>query len=319
MTDVSGPEPEPMKKHELFFMLAALVQLGGCASFNSGDIKVDRGAAGEMLTDRGLVPFADIEVSWQNFPYRAPTDSIGEGSISKPKTVKPVPAPPEDAAELAGRAKAVFGEAGLYDKKKGRGSLRLQLTSFGRWTYGDLFRSYLVDTGFIFLIPSSLRVNYFLTADFATSSGTVRVETEGRNKTTFHILLAPLYPLFAPGRRETGLIKQMLWRSATDVYARLKTAGGAPAELPAKPARREKAAALPGPPLPPDRTWLPGQTETGENGPEPAMAGPEPPDKTWVVPANQSAAPAQPEIKPAASDRNWKAEQSPAGSENPDD
>jgi hypothetical protein len=268
-----------------------------------------------MLTDDRIVPFADIKVSWLTFPYRAPSEAIGEGSISKPKVAKPVPARPEDTAGLTARARTVFREAGLYDREKGRGTLRLQLTTFGNWTYGDLFRSFLVDTGFIFLIPASLRVNYFLTADFATSAGVVRVETEGRNKTTFHLLMAPLYPLLAPGRRESGLIKQMLWRSATDVYTRLKAAGGAPGDLPAEPARPEKAAVLSGPPLPPDRTWLPGQT--ADVAAEEGKIGPEPPDKTWIVPAKQSDLPAPPQITPAEADREWKAKTSPE--ETPDD
>ncbi|OGR45005.1 MAG: hypothetical protein A2X35_06310 [Elusimicrobia bacterium GWA2_61_42] len=307
-----------MKKYELLFTLAALVSLTGCASFNSGDIKVDRETAMAMLSDRAVVPFSDIQVSWQGFPYRDPSEYIGEGSASKPKpAAKPVPAEPGETAELARDAKAIFKEAGLYDREKGRGALRLQLTSFGRWTYGDLFRSFLVDTGFIFIIPSSLRVNYFLTADFATAAGPVRVETEGRNKTTFHLLMAPLYPLFTPGRRENGLLKQMLWRSATDVYSRLKASGGAPAELPAKPAPVEKTPVLSGPPVPPDRTWLPDQTETGESAADAAKIVPQPPDKTWVVPAKQSDAPAPAQIKPAPADRAW--ETKPAPEETPDD
>lgn len=304
-----------MKKHELFLVLASFLSLGGCASFNSGDIKVDRDTARAMLTDAAIVPFADIQVTWKTFPYRDPAASIGEGSVSKPKTLKPVPAQPEDAADLASRAKAVFKEAGLYDREKGRGTLRLQLTTFGNWTYGGLFRSFLVDTGFIFLIPASLRVNYFLTADFATASGIARIETEGRNKTTFHLLMAPLYPLFPPGRRENSLIKQMLWRSATDVYSRLKAGGGAPAELPAEPAAREKTPALSGPPMPPDRTWLPGQPADGEA--EEGKIGPEPPDKTWVVPTKDATGPVPAQITPAPTDREWKTKTAPE--ETPDD
>ncbi|OGR69166.1 MAG: hypothetical protein A2081_05280 [Elusimicrobia bacterium GWC2_61_19] len=304
-----------MKKHELLLLLAALSLLGGCASFNSGDIRVDREAAEAMFSDKQVIPFSDIQVSWQSFPYRAPTDSIGEGSISKPKVAKPAPMPPEDTAELAARARTIFKEAGLYNREKGHGTLRLQLTTFGKWTYGDLFHSFLVDTGFIFLIPASLRVNYFLTADFAAAAGPVRVETEGRNKTTFHLLLAPLYPFFAPGARETGLLKQMLWRSATDVYARLKAAGGAPAELPPGPEPKEKAAVLSGPPMPPDRTWLPGQPADGQA--EEGKITPEPPDKTWAVPTKESAAPAPAQITPEPTDREWKAKTAPE--ETPDD
>jgi len=162
----------------LFLLPAALTALTGCASFNSGDLRVDRVTAREMMRDRSLTPFSEIQVYWRIFPYRAPTESIGEGSISNPKQLLPVAPAPEESAAFARKAREVFGDAGLYDRKTGRGTLRLELTTLGRWTYGDLWRSYLVETGFIFIIPSSLRVNYFLTADFATSSGTVRVAEE---------------------------------------------------------------------------------------------------------------------------------------------
>ncbi|MBI4352018.1 MAG: hypothetical protein HY550_11310, partial [Elusimicrobia bacterium] len=201
-------------KTRLFLLLALLPAFQGCASFNSGDIRVERNTARAMLEDKEIVPFSEIEVYWEYFPYRAPTDSIGEGS-TRPKKIKPLPVEPGDAAAFARRAREVFGKAGLYDKARGRGTLRLELTSFGRWTYGDLFHSFLVDTGFIFIIPASLRVNYYLTADFAvseavasavskasgpqTAASTVRVESEARTKTTCHLLLAPLYPFFSPG------------------------------------------------------------------------------------------------------------------------
>jgi hypothetical protein len=275
-----------MKTIKLFLLLAALAPFWGCASFNSGDIRVERATARAMLEDKEIVPFSEIQVYWMNFPYRAPTDSIGEGS-TRPKKIKPLPVEPADAAALGRKAREVFSEAGLYDKARGRGTLRLELTSFGRWTYGDLFRSYLVDTSFIFLIPSSLRVNYYLTADFAVSTGTLRVETEARHKTTFHLLMAPLYPFFSPGARENGLLRQMLWRSATDVYAKLKAAGAPPRDLPPKAAQPEsETPAMSGPPVQPDRTWLPeGQPLEGtpaSSGPAPV---PEKPDQTWVVPA----------------------------------
>jgi hypothetical protein len=285
-----------MKKLFLLLVSAALPALCGCASFNSGDLKVERGTARAMLTDTSITPFSGLEVYWQNFPYRSPTDSIGEGSISNPKVRKPEPVLPEEILGLSSRAKKIFGKAGLYNRRKGRGTLRLTLTSLGRWTYGDLFRSYLVETGFIFILPSTLQVNYLLTADFAVSSGTVRIETEGRNRTTFHLLMAPLFPFSPPGRRETGLINQMLWRSAADVYTKLKTAGG-PAEALPPPEEEVLKHTIPGPPLAPDRTWLPGKED---GSPE---VRPEAPDKTWVVPAAGSKAPQQQEVNPYPPDR----------------
>lgn len=354
MTDIRLLYPMmQIKKYRLLPVLAFTALLCGCASFNSGDIRVERSAARAMLDDRTIVPFSDIKVSWRNFPYRSPTESIGEGSISNPLKVKPVPVPGEDSSALADRAREIFRAAGLYDREKGRGTLRLELTSFGRWTYGDLFHSYLAETGFIFIIPSSLRVNYGLTADFAVSTGTARVETIGQRKTVFHLLLAPLYPFFAPGQRENSLLKQMLWRTATDVYTRLKAAGGAAGELPPVRETNPDPDAIPAPPMTPDRSWLPGASEqTAPDGTEPIK--PEKPDKTWIVPGKQPAAPAReikpapagaqetpaiipdtpdktwtvpvttaapgtaPQITPAQSDRTWKTQEAAPG-ETPDD
>jgi len=290
MTNISnGPS---MKNIKLTLLLAALPAFWGCASFNSGDTRVDRSMAMAMLEDKAVVPFAEVEISWRNFPYRAPTDSIGEGSASRPaKKIKPVPVGYGDEADFVAEAREIFNRAGLYDKARGQGTLRLELTTFGRWTYGDLFRSFLVDTGFIFIIPASLRVNYFMTADFAAGGKTVRVETEATNKTTFHLLLAPLYPFLSPGAKENSLLRQMLWRSATDTYSRLKAAGVPAAPLPPK-TQEQRDADLPlsGPPVQPDRTWLPGESNSSE-----VPAAPEEPAKTWTVdtpPAEQAAQPA---------------------------
>jgi|GEM_PF-881642 len=295
MTDVSiGFPARNMKITRTLLLLAALPAFWGCASFNSGDILVEKDTARAMLEDKAIVPFSELQVSWRNFPYKAATDSIGEGS-TRPKVVKPVPVLPEDAAALNRKAREIFAKAGLYDKEKGRGTLRLELTTFGRWTYGELLHSFLVDTGFIFIIPASIKVNYFLTADFAVRRGVVRVETEGRNKTTFHLLLAPLYPFFPPGARENGLLKQMLWRSATDVYAKLKAAGYSPGELPktAKPEAEPQPISIP--PVEPDRTWLPGQSVEGApaSGEQPIV--PQKPDQNWIVPQAQPEPAVQPE------------------------
>ena len=315
------------KTKKLLLLLAALPAFWGCASFNSGDIRVERETAQAMLEDKGIIPFSEIQVSWQNFPYRAPTASIGEGS-TRPKKIRPRPVEPADAANLNRKAREVFSEAGLYNKARGRGTLRLELTTFGRWTYSDLFNSYLVDTVFIFILPSSLRVNYYLTADFAVSTGTVRVETEAVHKTTFHLLMAPLYPFLSPGARENGLLRQMLWRSATDVYSRLRAAGYAPYELPQKVEQPEKETQpLSGPPIPPDRTWLPGQEVEGESAPDKPVIAPEKPDQSWVVPSapppapverTEIAAPAPQAPAPAAA-QPAPAKAPPAPDETPDD
>lgn len=253
-----------MKNLKILFLSAALPALWGCASFNHGDILVERSAARAMLEDSSIRPFAEVSVSWKNFPYRSASDAIGEGSVSTPKKPKPVPVPPEVSADFTRLARDVFSRAGLYDREKGNGTLTLEMTTFGRWTYRELLRSYLVDTSFIFILPSSLRVNYYLTADFQGSTGTVALATEATNKTTFHLLLAPLYPFTAPGGRENKLLRQMLWRTATDVYAKIKSSGRAdPAAQPVQPQPAVPPAASPAdeenaglvPPVEPSRDW----------------------------------------------------------------
>lgn len=286
-------------------LIAPLLALAGCASFNSGDMLVERETARAMLEDRAVTPFASIEVSWQNYPYRSPSDSIGEGSLTNPRRIKPVEVPPEESEALARRAREVFAKAGLYDRARGRGALRLQLTSFGRWKYSELMRSFLVDTGFIFILPATLQVNYLLTAEFSSAAGPVRVETEARNKTTFHLLLAPLYPFLSPSSREKGLLKQMLWRSATDTYVKLRAAGPA-GDLPPKAGEKDEKLPMSGPPLQPDRTWLPGEVPSPE-GQAPAVPLPgQPlpaPAQAPAQPAPASAPAPRPQAAPAEPDR----------------
>lgn len=276
-----------MKRYTALLLPLLLAALWGCASFNSGDLAVDRREAVEMAADRKITPFAKLEVSWRNFPYRSLEDYIGEGSISNPKRIVPVPVPPEDGDAFSGKAREIFKKAGLYDRERGRGTLRLEMTSFGRWTYSELFRSFLVDTGFIFILPASLRINYYLTAEFEVPSGPVRVAEEAHNKTTFHLLLAPLYPFFSPGARESSLLKKMLRRSAVDVYEKLKAAGAPAENLPPEPREREnQPPAVPSPPMQPDRTWIPGST-SGETPPaDSGQITPDQPDRNWTVPAN---------------------------------
>jgi hypothetical protein len=181
-----------------------------------------------MLADRDLKPFAEIQAVWKNFPYKSPTDSIGTGMVNPPKP-QPLPVPAEDIAWLREHAEDIFREAGLYDPVAGRGTLKITLTSYGRWTYGEIFRSFLVDTGYIFLIPATLRVNHQLVLECYrpgnAPSPAGHVEEIGHNKTTFHALILPLYPLFSPGAREHSLLKKMLWKSAIDLYTRTKLPG----------------------------------------------------------------------------------------------
>ena len=279
-----------MKTLKTFLIIAAAALTCGCAAFTSGDIRVDKDTAKEMLENNTLTPFSDIQFSWKLYPYHSPSEAIGRGYISpdtgqfKTPEIKPVPADPDDRTKLLHKARRIFSEAGLYDKEKGRGTLHLQLETMNKWTYGELLRSHLTETAFIFILPSSLRTTYLLTADFKTSTGTAKVEVIGTNKTVFHLLMAPLYPLFMPSSGETGLLKQMLWRSATDIYDTLKRAEKAAKENPAAVPVPAPAAAQP----------APGTAKPLEPGQQPEQAPSAPAAQPAAVRAQGAAAPASP-------------------------
>jgi len=291
---------------------AAFFLTAGCASFNSGDMAVSRSHLRSMTDARDIRPAAEIRLSWKNFPYKSGIETIGEGTAI-PVKPRPVPVPVGDTAWLKERVEDIFGETGLYDAQKGSGTLSVTLTSYGRWTYGELFRSFLVDTGYIFIIPATLRVNHQLVVEYNGADGRAGVEEVGQNKTTFHALLFPLYPLFTPGRMEHSLLKNMLWKSTVDVYLKVKRGAGSPAAResapPAGPGEETPASpSISGPPVSPAKTWLPGKPVEGTPGKPEGAAGiqPDKPDTLWVVPTTQAET-VQPgtEIKPEPADRDW--------------
>jgi hypothetical protein len=202
----------------------ALLFTTGCASFTSGDTRIPKKDLKRMLSDKEIKPAAELRVTWENFPYKNAIDTIGEGR-AQPEAPAPVPVPIKDMAWLQEHAREIFGEAGLYDAQNGTGTITLALTSYGRWTYRELFSSFLVDTGWIFIFPATLRVNHHLAAEFTGPDMRAAAEELVQSRTTFHALLFPLYPFFPPGAKEHSLLKKMLWKSAADVYARIKRGG----------------------------------------------------------------------------------------------
>ncbi len=232
---------EPGIKFGIFIIPMAVLLAAGCASFNSGDVLVSRSDLRRMINDREIKPAAEIRLVWKNFPYKNSIDTIGEGAVM-PVKPRPVSVPIGDTAWLKKRVTDIFTEAGLYDAEKGSGTLTITLTSYGRWTYGEIFRSFLVDTGYIFLIPASLRVNHQLVVEYNGSDGRASVEEVGQTKTTFHALLFPLYPLFSPGFKEHALLKNMLWKSTVDVYSKVKRGAASPIAQETKPTPADNSA-----------------------------------------------------------------------------
>jgi hypothetical protein len=208
-------------KYKLTLIAAALLLTAGCVSFNSSDTRIPREDLRRMISDREIKPAAEIRITWENFPYKNAIDTIGEGRV-QPAPPQAVPVSPGDMDWLRSHAAEIFGKAGLYDARSGTGTITLSLTSYGRWTYGELLRSFLVDTGWIFILPATLRVNHSLAAKYDGPSGLAAAEESGQSRTTFHALLFPLYPLLPPGAREHSLLKKMLWKSAADIYLKAK-------------------------------------------------------------------------------------------------
>ncbi|MBU2574406.1 MAG: hypothetical protein KKH28_10060 [Elusimicrobia bacterium] len=228
-------------------VLAAVLFASGCAAFRSGDARVSRNDFRTMLSDKTVAPFADIRVTWKNFPYKSPIDTIGEGSVLNPPKQRAVPVPAGDLDRFRTHAKSVLADAGLYNAEKGSGTLELEMTSINRWTYKELLRGFMVDTPFIFIVPASFKTGYRLAAAFETPSGAAKVEETGQRKTVFHLLLVPLYPFFSPGAKESGLINNMLWKTATDIYGKLKLQAPASGAVP-EAVQESAPAAQPAPP-----------------------------------------------------------------------
>jgi len=209
-------------KHLLSAAAAAI--LGACASFTSGEIKIDREIAMEMLKSQENSPYSDIKVSWENFPYRNGADKIGSGEIDyetgnfKITEEQPEPVAPADLEKLSWLAKKIFKKAKLYDRKNGKGTLELRMETLNRWTYGELINTYMVETPFIMIVPRSLPTVFSLSSDVETSTGTANITLSAINKTYFFPLLAPLYPFFSPSSGEKKILNQILWRMATEVF-----------------------------------------------------------------------------------------------------
>lgn len=209
----------PRFRARLALLLAAF-SLASCASFKNVDIP-PRNIVQEMARDKELKSFSKVLVRWRNYPFKTYAQSIGYTDAEKEK-IKPVNVEYKDYSRFKGRVLKIFKESGLYDAENGTGTLRVDLLTFGRWTYSELFSSYLTDTSWIYILPSSIKVNYYMVTEIEQGELSAKVEETASVKTTFHLLLFPIYPLASFSGGEKSLIKQMLWKTAADVYLKQK-------------------------------------------------------------------------------------------------
>lgn len=203
-----------------FLIVLIVLHLSSCASFKKTDF-FPRDIIQEMSKDKEIKPFSKILVRWRNYPFKTFQQTIGYTDSEKEK-MKPENVPYEDYIKFKMKIFKIFKEAGIYDVEKGTGTLKVDLTTFGRWTYSELFSSYFTDTSFIFILPSSIKVNYYLVTEIEQGELKDKVEEIASIKTTFHLLLFPLYPFASFTGAENGVLKQMIWKTASDIYLKQK-------------------------------------------------------------------------------------------------
>ncbi len=188
-----------------------------CASFKTMD-PFPRKIIYQASNDKEKRPFSKILVRWRNFPLLTFQNTIGYTDEEKAK-IKPEEVPYSHYIKFKKRIIKAFKETGLYDEKNGKGTVKIDLTSYGRWTYGDLTKSFLTETSFIYILPQSLKVNYHMKVEIEREGQTKSAEEFSYIKTTFHLLIFPLYPFSSFSSAERGILKNMAWKAVTDAYS----------------------------------------------------------------------------------------------------
>lgn len=200
-----------------FLFLFSLSVLSGCASFKTID-PFPRDIIYKSSKDKEIKPYGKILVRWRNYPFTTFSDTIGYTDEEKAK-IKPEEVPYDHYAKFKARVLKAFKEAGLYDEKKGTGTVRIDLMSFGRWTYGELSRSFLTETSFIYILPRSVKVNYYLKMEIEREGQIKTAEEISSIKTVFHLLIFPIYPFASFSSAEKAVLKNLAWKAAADAYS----------------------------------------------------------------------------------------------------
>ncbi len=160
-------------------------------------------------------PYKKILVQWKNYSY---TDFHKVSNLEK--TLDEIKLKEIDEKlyiKFKSRALKLFKENGLYDEIKGEGTIKILLITYGRWDYNELLTTYLTDTPYILIFPSSLSVKYKLTVKAEREDGNLKFEDEAIIKTTFFIPLLPLYPLFTYSGREKTLLDNMIYKTILEL------------------------------------------------------------------------------------------------------
>ena len=165
--------------------------------------------------------FSKILVQWKNYPY---SHYHQVNRLEREASdLKPVEVEQKDYLKLKKMIINSAKEMGLYDEFNGTGTLKILLITYGRWTYNELITTYLTDTPYILIFPSSLGVTYRMIAYVEQKGNEYKVENEGYVKTTFFLPLFPLYPLMSFSGAEKTTLNNLIDKTLLEIIKKSTT------------------------------------------------------------------------------------------------
>ncbi|MFH1619615.1 MAG: hypothetical protein ABIG11_06880 [bacterium] len=206
-----------------YLIPAFALVFSGCASFRKGEA-INRGELWKMMEDKSSPAASAVKVSWKQVSFYTQSELIGRDEAYIRELNREKPVKPKQAEFFRKKTGKVLSEAGIFDVESGSGTLNISLVSHGRWTYRSLMSGFLAETAYILILPNSITSGYRMTADGIIAGKRVKAEETAQIKTTFHLLMFPLYPFFRPGGQEKTLIRDMLWKISCKVYSQIKDA-----------------------------------------------------------------------------------------------
>jgi hypothetical protein len=173
-----------------------------------------RGELKEIYSKKSQ-PYKKVLVKWINYPYK---DFHKFNYLEKSaENIKPVEVDEKSYLKFKSKIINEFKESGLYDEENGSGTVKILLTSYGRWTTKELFSTYLVDTAYIFLLPSSLEVNYIMKVKAEKEDKTINFEKQSQVKTTFFFLFLPVSLFSSFSGSEKTVLDNLIYQTISEL------------------------------------------------------------------------------------------------------
>lgn len=195
-----------------FFLLVFISSFSSCISSTKTNIVLRNEIL--QIEKSKKTPFAKILVQWKNYKY---SDYHKVSQLLKnEEDVVAVEVDQEDYLKLKKRLINIFRENGIYDEVNGTGTVKVVVVTYGRWDYSELFSTFLVDTGYVLILPSSIVVKYKMFFEAEQQGFKYKTQKEAEIKTTFHFLLFPLYPFSTYSGKEKFVFNNMIYDFITE-------------------------------------------------------------------------------------------------------